>query len=316
MASLTEVYEGGAGGTDRRRLYAGLALFAAGAVLTVVGIVVATAAGNSGAFGMGVYAAREVAGVLAGVGLPATFLGAMAVLPRAARHVRVTAVLGSAVAVVGVLLFADVYPGAWFANAWVVVPVYFVGALTTFWCLFVSVATFKARNNPGGTVDFEVRKQGRTRVVEVPASLRGLGGVGLLGSAPDGNAETQTARSSGSAPTGGPGATTDGGARDAGPSSVGGDGRVAEPHVDSDRGTTTESIAEPGTAPAANARRSRRPDDDAQVLDDEAVLGDAYCGNCAQFSYVRTDEGLQPYCGLHGEMMDDMEACSQWEPNR
>lgn len=313
MASLSEVYEGGAGGADLRRLYAGLALFTVGAVLTVVGIVVATAAGNSGAFGMNVFEARELAGVLAGVGLPATFLGAMAVLPRAARHVRVAAVLGSAVAVAGVLLFTEVYPQAWFSNAWIVVPIYFVGALTTFWCLFVSVATFKARNDPGGTIDFQVRKEGRTRVVEVPSRLQGLGGIGLLGSTPDGDAETQTARQSSG------GTTTDGGQNAGGGVVVdSGGGFDSASSSAADGGSAEPSLSEPSASPSSPSSARSRPDptDDAQFVDEDQVVGDAYCGNCAHFSYVRTDEGLQPYCGLHAEMMDDMEACTQWEPNR
>lgn len=302
MASLSEVYEGGAGGADLRRLYAGLALFAVGAVLTVLGIVVATAAGNTGAFGMSVFEARELAGVLAGIGLPGTFLGGMAVLPRASHRVRVGAVGGAVVAMGGVILFTDVYPWSWFASAWLVVVVYFVGALTTFWCLFVSVATFKARNDPGGTVNLEVRKQGRTRVVEVPAKLRGLGGIGFLGSTPDGEAETQTG-----------GTTTDGGSARSPAGTVGG-------VVGSDGGTSTQSITEPGPTggPSPNGGTTRRrsePTDDAEFLDEAEVVGDAYCGNCVHFSYVRTDDGLEPYCGLHTEMMDDMDACSQWEPN-
>ena len=48
------------------------------------------------------------------------------------------------------------------------------------------------------------------------------------------------------------------------------------------------------------------------VSDEDTV--DRYCGSCAQFKYVRTDDGLQPYCAHHDELMDDMESCSAWEP--
>jgi hypothetical protein len=27
---------------------------------------------------------------------------------------------------------------------------------------------------------------------------------------------------------------------------------------------------------------------------------------------VRTDEGMQPYCAAHDELMDDMTACDEW----
>jgi hypothetical protein len=42
--------------------------------------------------------------------------------------------------------------------------------------------------------------------------------------------------------------------------------------------------------------------------------GDAYCGSCRSFQYVRTDAGMRPYCARHDELMDDMDACEQWEP--
>ena len=42
---------------------------------------------------------------------------------------------------------------------------------------------------------------------------------------------------------------------------------------------------------------------------------DRYCGNCGHFRYVRTENGLSPYCGYHEEVMDDMEPCLGWTPN-
>jgi hypothetical protein len=42
--------------------------------------------------------------------------------------------------------------------------------------------------------------------------------------------------------------------------------------------------------------------------------GDTYCGNCAKFDYVRTDDGMRPYCAHYDELMDDMEACDSWTP--
>jgi hypothetical protein len=44
-------------------------------------------------------------------------------------------------------------------------------------------------------------------------------------------------------------------------------------------------------------------------------MPDEYCGNCEHFKYVRLDGKLVPYCGLHEDLMDDMDACEQWEPN-
>ncbi|MFC7177080.1 DUF7139 domain-containing protein [Halosegnis marinus] len=300
MTSLTEVYEGGAGGADLRRLYAGVGLFGVGAVLTVVGIVVGTSAGGGGVLGLSKFGARELAGVLAGVGLPAVFLGGMTVLPKASWRIRAAGWLGAAVALVGVVAFVAVYPSNWFGMptdyTLPVTAVYFVGVITTFWCLFVAVANFKARNDPGGTVRLEVTKEGKTRVVEVSNDRlrQGLGGIGLLGETPDGNTPTQT---------NGPDASTvsDGGAEVT---------TMSEP--------TTSSSTE--SAPAGPDRVSTRPNRGATESDAGRSRSgprpdDAYCGNCSEFSYVRTDDGLAPYCGLHEEVMDDMDACSEWRPN-
>jgi hypothetical protein len=48
----------------------------------------------------------------------------------------------------------------------------------------------------------------------------------------------------------------------------------------------------------------------------EAEPTDRYCGNCTHFEYVRTDDGITPYCERHAERMTDMDACERWEPNR
>lgn len=284
MASLTEVYEGGAGGADLRRLYLGVGLFAVGAILTVSGIIVGTSTGVAEVLGLGTFEARELAGVLAGVGLPGTFLGAMTVLPKASWRIRAVAVLGSAVSLVGVLFFTSVYPQAWLnsPNMFTTVAVYFVGAITAFWALFVAVANFKARNDPGGTVRLEVTKEGETKVVEVSNDRlqQGLGGIGLFGSTPDGEVETQTNAPNSPRSDGGSTAADGGRGFDSG-------GATTSPTSTSDAEVLTD--ADPGPQ------------------------GDVYCGNCRHFNYARTEDGLRPYCGLHEETMDDMDACRQWE---
>lgn len=305
MTSLADVYEGGAGGADRRRLYAGVGLFAVGVVLTVGGILVGTSAGETGAFGLGKFAAREFAGILAGLGLPVTFLGAMTVLPRASWRIRAAGWLGAVVALIGVVAFVDVYPSQWFGMTpdytLPVTAVYFVGVITTVWCLFVAVANFKARNDPGGTVRLEVTKAGRTKVVEVSNERlrQGLGGIGLLGDSPDGTAPTQTNRSDGS------------------PSSTVSDGGAEVMGVEDPTGAAGATATEPASGPDTVSTRPTRETSQTGSGGGRSVPAedDAYCGNCAKFRYVRTDDGLQPYCGLHNERMDDMDACDQWLPN-
>jgi hypothetical protein len=349
MTSLTEVYEGGAGGADLRRLYVGVGLFVVGVALTVAGIVFGTSTPAASAVGLSVpYGAREVAGILAGVGLPVTFLGAITVLPRARLRLRAAAGLGVVVSLAGVVAFTAVYPGNWYGmspdHTLPVTFVYFLGALTTLWCLFVAVANFKARNDPGGTVRLEITKQGRTKVVEVSNDRlrQGLGGIGLLGQTPDGDVETQT-NDPGSGPSGVGRAARSAGGGARGPTlsdpgtgsgSDPGGGRAAPSGPDRVSTTPSRSAASGATGSQAAGRTgshagggasthpaagSASPDPetttDAEVMgDDPAPSGDPYCGNCAHFNYVRTDEGLQPYCGLHDDLMDDMDACAQWEP--
>ncbi len=361
MTSLTEVYEGG-NGAGLRRLYAGLVLFGVGAVLLVVGIVIA-ATELYQLFGLGTFEARELAGILGGIGLPALLIGTMTVLPRAERLVRVGAAVGAGVCLLGVALFRSAYPVDWVGGSGetsmtlVVAAVYFAGAIVTSWCLFASVASFKARNDPGGTVTLEITKGGETRVVEVSNdNLRGaLGGIGLLGGTPDGEVETQTNR--GTTATGGAGRSPSASAtgarsstttaspsstssspsstsRSSGPSSSSGPSRSSGTSGGSSftrggrsRGTTsrgssgglssgsTAGVTDGGAA-ASDDTFSTPGSDDAEFLDEPSpTVGDTYCGNCAHFRYARTDDGLVPYCGLHSEAMDDMEACEQWTPN-
>jgi hypothetical protein len=282
MASLTEVYEGG-NGVGLRRLHVGMWLFTVGAVLIVAGILMA-GTGVGSRFGLDTFEARKVAGILGGVGLPAVFLGTMTVIPRTATNLRVGAVAGAAVSLVGVALFNAAYPVDWVTGSGntsmtiVVATVYFAGTLIATWCLFVAVANFKARNDPGGTVKLEITKEGETRIVEVSNDeLRGrLGGIGLLGGTPDGDVETQTNR---------PGST--------------------------DRSQPS------GRRPDRSRTDGGAATETAEVLTEDPAepLGDTYCGNCSHFKYVRTDGDIRPYCGYHGDLMDDMDACEEWTPN-
>ncbi|WP_435179710.1 DUF7139 domain-containing protein [Halorussus sp. AFM4] len=308
MTSLAEAYEENVGEVGNvRLLYLGVGLFAAGALLVVLGIVFATT-GLESVFGLEWWQGRKLAGVLAGLGVPAVFVGIFSVLP-ASERVRAAAAIGAGLSVLGVALFTYAYPYKWTGapgpvdHTLPVVAVYFVGALVTFGCLFVAVVNFKTRNDPGGTVTLEVAHEGEVRTVEVekdelddfedidglnafqtelaasaagdpdndPDPVQtGLGGVAFVGDTPDGETPTQTNKP-------GRGAAT------------------------SDGGTTTDDIRSPLDDADAPARPNRTTD--------------AYCGNCRHFQYVRTNEGMQPHCGFYGRRMDDMDACEEWEPN-
>lgn len=314
MTSLSETYGGQRGGPGLRRLYLGISLFLAGVLLSMCAIVVGTT-GILRGYGVGLFGEREIAGLLGGVGVPAILLGVFTVLPTSNRN-KAAAVIGASVCLLGVALFAHAYPVYWVGSSAAtdytlpVASVYFLGLLTAVWSLFVAVVNFKTRNDPGGTVDMTVERQGDTRVVTVPERVSSaMGGVGLLGGTPDGDVETQTNRPD-SASTDGSGPPNRSSARTATPA---GDG-----------GTTTEPLSTPGTAasegPDAGSEPTPDPPGDgydAVLLDDdpEPRQADSYCGNCTHFEYVRTGRGMRPYCGAHDEAMDDMEACAEWAPN-
>lgn len=182
MNGLTETYTGGGADASVRRRVVGGGLFLVGVSLVALGVVFGTTGLLSGR-GYGLYEARRVAGVLAGVGVPALLLGVVVVLP-ADRRVRFMAAIGGALAAIAVIWFWLAYPAHWAGygsdRTLPVTTLYLVGLTVTTVGLFAGVARFKTRNSPGGTVSLSVFRQGETRIIEVEP--RGRGSVGLLGS--------------------------------------------------------------------------------------------------------------------------------------
>ena len=348
MTALSDAYSGTvADQRGRGRLYLGVGLFGVGAILVVAGII-AAGSGLLTAQGYSLGEARWLAGVLGGIGVPAVFLGIFTILP-AGRTTRGAALIGASIAVFGVALFAYAYPCQWIGNTCatggpnLTLPtagVYFLGTLTTFWCLFTGVANFKTRNDPGGTVRMEIRnitRQGDGGDDDSGDGFGGLGGVGFFGTDPDGDVATQT-NAPGSAPAGGAAATSDGGAtteRLTSPldeptttqqATTGTDGATTEPSTTTTEATSsaTQSSTPDQSKSTTNSgvdrvspKASRGPTTTASGRSDEPEGEnsiDRYCGSCAQFKYVRTDSGIKPYCAHHDELMDDMESCDAWEP--
>jgi hypothetical protein len=336
MTSLAEAYEENVGEVGNvRLLYLGVGLFAAGALLVVLGILFATT-GVESAFGLEWWQGRKVAGILAGLGVPAVFVGIFSVLP-ASERVRAAAAIGAGISTLGVALFAHAYPYRWTGApgpvdlTLQVVAVYFFGALVTFGCLFVAVVNFKTRNDPGGTVTLEVAHEGEVRTVEVekdeldqfedienlnalqteladaaagdpdndpdpvPAASTETGLGGVAFVGETPDGETPTQTNQAGGAATGRGAATS----DGGEEPL---GFRASSDPQSDGGTASDDIRSPlDDADAPN--QSRRG------------TTDAYCGNCQYFQYVRTNEGMQPHCGFYGRTMSDMDACEEWEPN-
>ncbi|WP_181685289.1 DUF7139 domain-containing protein [Halorhabdus salina] len=170
MPSLGDAYSDSRwGDRDPRQILGGTAVFAAGAIAIVAAIGLVTTP-LSAVFDLGETGTYRVAGIVAGLGVPAAFLGVVAVLPTSRRQ-RVGVVVGAAIAVGGVGLFAHAYPTHWTASsqnlAFPTAVVYFVGGCLALWFVFTSMAGAHVRNNPHGTVRLRVTRQGETRTVEV-----------------------------------------------------------------------------------------------------------------------------------------------------
>jgi hypothetical protein len=380
MTSLSEVYTPDAEfQTSLRRLYAGLGLFSIGALLIIVSIVV-----GATEIVQPLTVAREWAGVLAGIGVPAVFLGTFAILP-SGRNTRVAALIGAALSLLGVALFAHAFPCQWTGTNCLgpnqsiltlpVALIYFAGAGTTLWCLFTGIANFKSRNNPGGTAQVEVTSQGETRVIEVPKSelSKFSGSIGVLGDltedvegpdrpgarsgdgddgstvyrnrasgVADGGATSNTITdvsddvlvqggssnderessgrrrpATGTTPTGGP--SSPGSKPNRRDADASGQGTGSHQSESVDTVESTHQRDPPGSEVAGASSRSPTRDEDWQpsgtAPTNQPKRGrdrDSYCGSCTQFEYVQTDQGMQPYCHAHSEVMNDMEACDDY----
>lgn len=296
MPSLGETYEQRAGAASRRQVLLGTALFASGSFL-VVGGILAGATGLLIENGFSVYGSREIAGILAGIGVPAVFVGMTIVLPATRIH-KAASVLGAGLAVFGVMLFRIAYPWQWYSAPGVptdlvfaMTIVYFAGVVTTFWSMFTAIATFKVRNDPGGTVDFTVNKGSaaaravdavQSEVQQAGKALSGLGSIGTFGG-------------------------IDGSQDGVGPLPPTPDASV------SDGGTVANSDIRDVDRSRSGPTRARASDEGVEVVDSKHVDPDRYCGNCAHFDYVDEGEDMNPYCGLYEERMEDMDACEWWE---
>ncbi len=371
MTSLSEVYTADAEfQTSLRRLYAGLGLFALGGLLAIAGVVV----GATTPLGS-LTASWEWAGILAGLGVPAAILGVFIVLP-SGRRTRVAAVIGAALSILGVALFAHAYPCQWVGSnclgdrSLLTLPVallYSAGIITTLWCLFTGIVNFESRNSPGGTARVEVTTQGETKVIEVPTSelSKFSGSMGVLGGTPDvdspdrpgaGGGSDSSVASDGGASTntiddvGTGGAFVDGSEiPDVGPGTSSSSASTSnrgpsDPSTTDPRSDTDDSVGSKpprrehrddaagrsgssrsesaGEVNGAGTEGSPRREDDwtpTGSTPENAAGGpdrDSYCGSCKQFEYVQTDKGMQPYCGFHDEVMDDMDACDEYSPRK
>ena len=171
MESLGDAYGGSRwDGRDPRRVYAGIVLFAVGVLAVVAGICIVTTPLGALLGADGPTEAQAIAGVLAGLGVPASLAAVVVVLP-ATRREQLGVLVGTVLCVVGVGLFEHAYPGRWTGTAeslaFPTTTVYFVGGSLAFWFVFTAVASYRMRNNPHGTVRLELKREGETKTVEL-----------------------------------------------------------------------------------------------------------------------------------------------------
>lgn len=164
MTSLDEAYDTRfAGVRNPRRVAAGLFLVGAGAVAVCIALVLVAIGGES-------TGATRWAGVTAGLGIPTMLLGLVVVLPASTRE-RAGVLVGAAIATLGVVAFWHVYPGQWTRTAdplaFETLMLYGIGCAIALWFVFTAFTSFRLRNDPQGTVNLEVIRQGSTRTVEV-----------------------------------------------------------------------------------------------------------------------------------------------------
>lgn len=188
MESLGDAYTGSRfQGRGPRRVYAGSALVAVGVVALVAAIVVGTASVNGLVGADGLVEAQGIAGVIAGLVIPALMIGVVVVLP-ASRRERLGVLAGAVLCLAGLALFTQYYPRQWTDGAtpmaFPTMVTYFVGGCVAFWFVFTAIAEFHVRNNPTDTVNLELKRQGETKTVQLSrkeyqhyrAAIRGDGG--------------------------------------------------------------------------------------------------------------------------------------------
>jgi len=170
MERLGDAYGTRWEGRDPRRVVAGAASIAVGALAVLVGVLVVTTPLADLLGASDSQAARRLAGQFAGIGVPLALVGVVSVLPTRHRE-RVGVLAGAGACALGVALFSSAYPGHWGGGAsptaFLTAVTYFAGGCVALWFVFTAVAEFRTRNNPHGSVRLRLRRQGETRTVHL-----------------------------------------------------------------------------------------------------------------------------------------------------
>ncbi|MFC7026745.1 hypothetical protein ACFQH8_02940 [Halomicroarcula sp. GCM10025710] len=175
MENLGDAYDGRRWeGRDRRRVVAGVALSVVGALAVVLAILIATTPLADFFGATDIRAAEKLAGTVGGLGIPAMFLGVVAVLP-SSRGEQVGVAAGAGLCLAGLALFQVAYPYDWTTGprtlAFETTILYFLGACLAFWFVFTAMAS-PASEQPTGHSAAGTQAQGR--VEDGPRLPRGV----------------------------------------------------------------------------------------------------------------------------------------------
>lgn len=149
--------------TTQRRPYLGVGLLAVSSVLVAGGVVLATSVTVASAVGLAAIEATEIARMLVGIGLPLTFVGALALVP-ASHRLSALATIGFVLAVAGVAAFSWAYPGRWLGDPLdltvPVVALYAVGSVLAFLALLAGVLAVDRGTESENAPETERRERG------------------------------------------------------------------------------------------------------------------------------------------------------------
>jgi len=205
---MGDVYEKkNTGGISKSRKNKGIFSFLTGLIFLVSAMIIGTTS-LFFRFGLTIDETQEIGGVLAALGLLAVFGSSLLVSKNVLRKHVLTYVLGTFLTFAAIAIFTIQFPQNWTVNELSSIPLVsflmLCGTSLNIYTVFWVIIRFKIRNSPGGTVQLTIEEDGKTRTVTVQKSvlenasrekiksIASSGGIGLLGSDPDGNVKTQT----------------------------------------------------------------------------------------------------------------------------
>ncbi|XGI83846.1 hypothetical protein ACEU6E_00950 [Halorutilales archaeon Cl-col2-1] len=294
MAGIREKYRRRLGEIEtERRLYIGLGLVGLGVFLVLLGGIVSISETVGGLLGTSNPTEQwGTGGILAGIGVPLTFLGIFAVLPASWEDTRI-ALVGVGTSFLGILIFTYVYPHMWHGDptdlTWTVVVTYGSGSVIEFLALFKSILDLELRielSSPGTPISVGYAdRNDEEDTTSSQSQSQSTSEDSETGTGSFGSVAVSSSTSLSSSTSGGGG---------------GGGGTDAEILGNDTSETDSDSEFESPT---------QEPRSLDNVPTDSGFTGDRYCGNCIYLEYIEDGGTSSPYCDYHETKLDDLEPC-------